>query len=59
MNSNDTGETDGYEKPGIYYYEQGRDSYKYTEIREDEAIAWCEENIYPYMMREEEWYVVP
>lgn len=59
VNSNDTGETDGYEKPGIYYYEQDKDSYKYIEIQEDEAIAWCEENIYPYMMREEEWYVVP
>lgn len=46
-----------YEKPGIYY-EIDRDDGD-EKATEQEAIAWCEDNIYPYMMSEEEWYAVP
>lgn len=50
-----------YENPGIYY-EVGRyegEEYIQEEVTEQEAVAWCENNIYPYMMSEEEWYAVP
>ncbi|MDE6950319.1 MAG: hypothetical protein K2P64_05300 [Lachnospiraceae bacterium] len=58
---NDTSPSPGYvvnyEKPGIYY-EIDRDEGG-GRVTEQEAIAWCEDNIYPYMMSEEEWYAVP
>ena len=60
---NDTSAGDGvnYEKLGIYY-EIARDNGEeivHEKAMEEDAIAWCEKNIYPYMMSEEEWYAVP
>lgn len=62
---NDTSPSPGYvvnyEKPGIYY-EVGRyegEEYIQKEVMEQDAVAWCEDNIFPYMMSEEEWYAVP
>lgn len=52
MNNID-GEFEPSEKKGIYYK---LDS---TEITEDEAVEWCENNVYPYIVWEEEWYTVP
>lgn len=50
-----------YENPGIYYkiarYEG--DEYIHEEVTEQGAVAWCEDNIYPYMMSEQEWYAMP
>lgn len=42
-----------YEEQGIYYKLDN------TEITEAEAVAWCENNINPYMVWEEEWFTVP
>lgn len=50
-----------YEESGIYYEIDGRENngeYPYREVIEEEAIAWCKDNIYPYMTKEE-WFTVP
>lgn len=62
---NDTSPSPGYvvnyENPGIYYeiarYEGNE--YIHEEVTEQDAVAWCKDNIYPYMMSEQEWYAVP
>lgn len=46
-------EFETYEEQGIYYKLDN------TEITEAEAVAWCENNINPYMAWEEEWFTVP
>lgn len=46
-------EFETYEEQGIYYKLDN------TEITEAEAVAWCENNINPYMVWEEEWFTVP
>lgn len=46
-------EFETYEEQGIYYKLDN------TEITEAEAVVWCENNINPYMVWEEEWFTVP
>lgn len=50
-----------YETSGVYYEieRDGGEKYIHEKATEQEAIAWCEDNIYPYMMSEEEWYAMP
>lgn len=52
VNNIDT-EFETYEEQGIYYKLDN------MEITEVEAVAWCENNINPYMAWEEEWFTVP
>lgn len=57
-----TGYGVNYEESGIYYEidrKENEGGYSYKEATKEEAIAWCKDNIYPYMTREKEWFTVP
>lgn len=61
INDTSAGYGVNYEKSGIYYKMDRKNGEEYIqeEVTEQEVIAWCKDNIYPYMMSEEEWYAVP